>query len=134
MFPSPHQTHRSTVAEIRRIEVRLATAQYLRGVLIPHLNDVKTKYLTQNADIAHFRNQISQAQQQAQALLANNRSTEHEQKVRFITELNTRIAFSVHGLEKSGARIEKVTQNIRDRDLEILGFENLLHGLRNCGY
>ena len=134
MFPPPHQTHRSTVAEISRLEVRLTTSQYLRGVLIPHLNDVKTQYLTQNADIAHLRNQISQAQQEAQALLANNRSAEHEQKLRFITDLNRRLAFSISEWGKSGARVDKETQDIKDWDQEIARLENLLHRLRAFGY
>lgn len=129
-FPPPHQTYRSTVAEISRLEACLATAQYLHGVLIPHFNNVKTQHLTQNADIAHFRNQINQAQQQAQALLANNRLADYDQK---FTELNRRLAFYIRELEKPGARVEKVAQEVRDWDQEIVRLENL-NGLRTSGY
>lgn len=125
--PARTQTRRSAAAEL---ETRLAIVRYRRGVLLLDHNDFKAQYRTSYGEFAQFRIQISEAQKQAQSALADNRSAEHEQKEKVVTELNERMASSVRECEKLVARIEKMAEAIRKRDEEIDELEDMLRVAR----
>lgn len=128
----PATQHRRSAAT--ELETRLAIVRYRRGVLVLDHNDFKAQHRTSYAQFAQFRIQISEAQKQAQAALANNRSEEHEQKEKVVTELNGQMASSVRECEKLMARIEKLAEGIRKRDEEIDGLEDMLRVARTWSF
>lgn len=128
----PATQHRRSAAT--ELETRLAIVRYRRGVLLLDRNDFKAQHRTSYAQFAQFRIQISEAQKQAQAALANNRSEEHEQKEKVVTELNEQMASSVRECERLMARIEKLAEGIRKRDEEIDELEDMLRVARTWNF
>lgn len=60
----------------------------------PH-NSFKTQHFRKWTEIAHFRFQIIETQEEAQSALDNNRSGEHEYPIEVITELNSQLSRSI---------------------------------------
>lgn len=129
--PASTQNRRSAATEL---ETRLAIVRYRRGVLLLDQNDFRAQHRTSYGEFAQFRIRISEAQKQAQAALANNRSEEHEQKEKAVNELNERMASSVRECERLMARIEKSAEGIRKRDAEIVELEDMLRVARTWNF
>ena len=134
MSGHPNEMHRAVLLEISRLECRLATAQYSRGILIPHLEDIKSQYLAQNNDILEIRSRLRLAHHQAQALLAGNRMEEHRMKMSYITQMERELEHNLGRKDQMAARFSKVTQEIKDKGDEIRGLEHAVNGLRTRGY
>lgn len=134
MWPQANQLPRPVVVEISRLESRLVTAQYLRGILIPHLDNIKSQFITQKNDVDDIRSNLILAHQQSRALLTENRSEEHLQKLRYIAQKERDLVAAIARRDKSEESIGRVTQEIRDKGDEIMGLENRMNELRTGHY
>lgn len=134
MWPQANQLPRPVVVEISRLESRLVTAQYLRGILIPHLDNIKSQFITQKNDVDDIRSNLILAHQQSRALLTENRSEEHLQKLRYIAQKERDLVAAIARRDKSEESIGRVTQEIRDKGDEIMGLENRMNELRTGRY
>lgn len=134
MWPQANQLPRPVVVEISRLESRLATAQYLRGILIPHLDNIKSQFITLKNDVDDIQSNLILAHQQSRALLTENRSEEHLQKIRYIAQKERDLVAAIARRDKSEESIGKVTQEIRDKGDEIMGLENRMNELRTGRY
>lgn len=134
MWPTANQLPRPIVVELSRLEVRLATVKYLRGVLIPHLDDVKSQLATQKNDIDEIRCSLILAYQQSRALLAAKRSDDHVQKLRYIAQRERDLNTAIARRDQSESRMGRVTLEIRDKGDEIRELENAMNELRTRRY
>lgn len=134
MWPQANQLPRPIVVEISRLESRLATAQYLHGILIPYLDNLKSQIITQKNDVDEIRSKLILANEQSQALLTENRSDEHFQKIRYIAQKERDLVAAIARRDHSEESIGRVTQQIRDKEDEIMGVENRINELRTRRY
>lgn len=129
MAPPTNQAF-SQLAEISRLGVRLSVAQNKRGSLLQNLIHIQTQHANQYANLCSLRAQTAKLQHEVQSASPHGRSDEYKSKVEVIAEQNWRIACSTREWEESGAKIERVNNNIREMELEIAGLERVLLVLR----
>lgn len=60
----------------------------------PH-NNFKTQHLRKRTEVAHFRFQIIETQEEAKSALDKNRSGKHEYPIEVITGLNRQLSRSI---------------------------------------
>lgn len=132
-MPPPTTHNPSQVAEISRLSVRLSVAQNKRGPLLQTLRHLQTQHANQNAELSNIRNQIEQAQQEAQSASSNNLRAEYHNKLKVVTELKWRLASSLRKLDESMGKIEKSRRDLIELDQETSGLQRILQGLRAGG-
>lgn len=132
-MPPPTNQNPPQLAEISRLGVRLSVAQKKLGSLLQNLIHIQTQRANQHANINSLRTQIIQTQQEARTASSNNRQDEYKYKVEVIAEQTWRMTCSTREWEESGGRIERVTRDVRELELEISGLERLLLALKTGG-
>lgn len=132
-MPPPTTHNPSQVAEISRLSVRLSVAQNKRGPLLQTIRHLQTQQSNQNAELSNIRNQIEQAQQEAQSASSNNLRAEYHNKLKVVTELKWRLASSLRKWDESMGKIEKSRRDLIELDQETSGLQRILQGLRAGG-
>ena len=117
----------SQLAEVAQLRVRLSVARDKRGPLQQTLDELRTRYTRQYAELNKFQQQINQSQAAADAARSENRMNHYDFHHQLVNEKKWVKQRCLSQWEELGKSLEKVGRELRDLEVEISELKRMLN-------
>lgn len=117
----------SQLDEVAQLRARLSVAQDKRGPLQETLDNIRTRYTMEYAELNRFQTQINQSQAAADAARSEDRMSHYDFHHQLVNEKKWAMQRCLNQWEELGKSLEKVSRGLRDLEVEISELRRMLN-------